>query len=279
MHTYTITSRQLRRNLLINRFSQEVVDMIVDHLHDDYAALCNLDATSPIFRPACRYHLESQVALIICPALFKTLRCMVLDRPAYVARARTLILRGTTQAGQDGLPFYLQPRDIKLLLKFKGITTLKLVAARITTPEVFIQLVKGLPRLHTLCDGGGPFFEDYAWDEERMSVLSRPRLTHIRWGRELAHRPMFMYWLNHPQALEALQIISVVWGARSDVLLTKTILGWNPSKLKRLEITVEAKDLEKRRWQSVSYYLCPNYNCCSGFGHITDVHHEPYRAA
>lgn len=186
---------------------QELLEEVVDHLHDHQTALLNCSVASRRLAPVCRLHLFSEITLEysrLCKllelldapwsSLANTISKLVVTGPRQVPRGKVAPLiksdyipRDNSHlrerlAGVTSVRFTnLCPGDIpvsfwRLMEEMKGITAIEAHRVAFRCPNNFFGYISSLPVLKTLSITRPLITQDLRWEEEfgQHCITNRP---------------------------------------------------------------------------------------------------------
>lgn len=143
---------------------QELIDRIVDNLHDDRPNLLATSLVHRAMRSASLYHLLETSAIDVRDDTISSLCKLLKGSPAFATYVHTLCLHGTIHQ-------YLEPEHLECLLVFAAATTLQLRTTRLSSASLLQSLLTGLPGVRNLVIKGWISYKSSDWSENRLERL------------------------------------------------------------------------------------------------------------
>ncbi|KAG6874863.1 hypothetical protein C0993_011886, partial [Termitomyces sp. T159_Od127] len=196
------------------RLPQELVDQIIDHLHDDYPALTSCSLVSHAWRPSSLFHIFSRLSIKVTPSaspadLCRRLYHLLTSSPAICAYIRELDVLEGSQLGTQVAPHAVLAGSSQSVV---WVTTDR------TLPHIFRRLTH-LRRLDFAAQSATIHWSRMPPSARRAvrHMLALPSLTHLRlafW--HFASPADLAALLAHCTHLHALTLANISFGPVPD---------------------------------------------------------------
>lgn len=221
----------------LSQLPQELIERIVDHLHDDPTTLMAASITHRRLRSASLYHLFGRIKFYPSPETMQTVKDVLCTNSQLCSSPRVLVLYGKSY---ETNPVVLSQEDVGVLLRFSAVTSLYLSNIRAASASTLYSLLGGLHSLIYLSMRGNFFYN--ATSSDAFTSLDRPRLLGLElsgYDQSLVEYKQLIEHLGKTNSGKTLQALVFGWSHPEDIALTQRVLSWDTPSLSHLKLGVQ----------------------------------------
>lgn len=217
---------------------QELIDTVVDFLHDDRPTLRSASFAHRALRPAAIYHLFGLLSVDVGPSRLAALKATLSRAPRdFTTGVRILRLVGDRW-------YDMQEADVALFAKFHAVTSLNLHTVSFAGSNALFRLLSDFSNLMELQIEGWLHVKHDEEDDRLSTIPHMVRLQKIAlerdWnstiepvGSKLSYLPS-LQWIGSHGTVDSLQNLQVRWEIEEDMEATRELLDWEAPQMVNL---------------------------------------------